>query len=300
MKELTNLLVVVLMGAGVWLAGCGNGSTKSGTSEATGGSGGSSAGGAGGSVADSGQTAGSPDANSPFSTVAPTCVPACIGDTPICDPGTLTCKTCTTTMGCSGATPFCNTASSLSGSVDGGTTGGDAGTMASNGFDAQADGVQSPAAAATGVCVACLVDGDCSAATPICDANRCRFSVAGTWNGFLNGTTPAQLEATDSAIISFNSQVTLNYAGNSCSGPLVLGNEPAPITNGGAVFSVFAENANNGWDLTVHFDSPTTASGTGPRISNGGLICNSPLIFTIGTDSTVAGPFVLTLTRTGD
>jgi hypothetical protein len=59
----------------------------------------------------------------------------CSGATPLCDPASNTCKTCTPTGGCSGATPICQTIAN----------------------------------AGQGKCVVCTVTAGCSGATPACD-----------------------------------------------------------------------------------------------------------------------------------
>ncbi|MDP2271982.1 MAG: hypothetical protein Q8K32_14675 [Archangium sp.] len=63
------------------------------------------------------------------------CAMTCFGTTPICDPATNSCKTCTETAGCSGATPICQTISN----------------------------------AGLGKCVVCTVGNGCSGSTPACD-----------------------------------------------------------------------------------------------------------------------------------
>lgn len=64
-----------------------------------------------------------------------TCSMSCGGTTPICDPASNSCKTCTETQGCSGLTPVCS-------------------TIANGGF---------------GRCVVCTVSSGCQGATPFCD-----------------------------------------------------------------------------------------------------------------------------------
>ena len=108
------------------------------------------------------------------------------------------------------------------------------------------------------------------------------------------------MTVTDTDIVSFDSSVTLEYAGSACPSCLALANKPATIIGSTGTFGVYADNAEMGWDMTVAFTSASAASGSGPAVTNGGLICASPAILTIGTNSTVAGPFTFTLARTGD
>lgn len=63
------------------------------------------------------------------------CAQSCSGTTPVCDPATNSCKTCTATAGCSGTTPICQTIAN----------------------------------AGLGKCVVCTVNEGCAGSTPACD-----------------------------------------------------------------------------------------------------------------------------------
>jgi hypothetical protein len=148
-------------------------------------------------------------------------------------------------------------------------------------------------AAAVDPCSACPPE------APICDSDTkaCRYSVAGVWEGKLPSGAQIRLMASETEVVEVTTNVTLRYVGNSCPSAVTKGTKAAPIHGVPPSASVylFAANAANGWDMQVQFDSAHSAKASWPAVANGGLICTSPTIVSIGTSSTVvpAQSFVL-------
>lgn len=93
------------------------------------------------------------------------CSPACSGTTPVCDPATNTCKTCTDTAGCSGATPVCQPIS------NGGLGRCVVCTVNKGCVEGSANPACDPTVYPNGACVPCVQGSDCPVPGSACDLN---------------------------------------------------------------------------------------------------------------------------------
>lgn len=103
------------------------------------------------------------------------CTPECAGATPICDPATNTCKTCTTDLGCSGDKPVCQTLSN-----------GGQGRCVVCATNAQCSGATpacDPTVFPAGACVQCVMADDCPVPGSLCDLNTHTCTAPGTGGG---------------------------------------------------------------------------------------------------------------------
>lgn len=108
-----------------------------------------------------------------------TCTPGCSGATPVCDPATNTCKTCTASTGCSGATPVCQTiANGGAGKCVVCTT-----TQGCSGTTPACD----PTVFPNGACVQCMMPDDCPVPGSLCDLNTHTCTAPGTGGGSGSG-----------------------------------------------------------------------------------------------------------------
>ncbi|MBL8911069.1 MAG: hypothetical protein JNM17_10290 [Archangium sp.] len=94
-----------------------------------------------------------------------TCSPACSGTTPICDPVSNTCKTCTDDLGCSGATPVCQPIS------NGGLGKCVVCTVSKGCVEGTATPACDPTVFPNGACVPCVKGDDCPVPGSACDLN---------------------------------------------------------------------------------------------------------------------------------
>ncbi len=89
------------------------------------------------------------------------CVPACADPAPVCDEATRTCRVCTATQGCEGATPYCDPSAG---------EGAGACLGCRDTADCKAPSICDPNLHR---CVGCTESEGCSGAAPICDGGEC-------------------------------------------------------------------------------------------------------------------------------
>lgn len=110
------------------------------------------------------------------------CEPACEGNAPVCDHATGTCRICTTSEGCAGATPYCEPRGNGGLGVCVTCTQ----TEGCSGATPACDLAQLPSRA----CVACLVADDCPISGAVCDTftHTCQIPGVGGGSGQGGGT----------------------------------------------------------------------------------------------------------------
>ncbi len=101
----------------------------------------------------------------------------CSGATPICDATTHACRPCGSDGECAGPTPACETSGPLQGEC----------TQCSASNASSCTGPDPACNTVTGTCVACDVDTDCAANTPLCIAHAC----AGCTSDYTPSSPPA-------------------------------------------------------------------------------------------------------------